>query len=157
MCIPKVVLMENGNIAGCIFRHVYASPAIENYLKIKVGNTDVAVKLINIQSGNCIRYVFINQYTTYQIANIPEGKYYIKIAYGEDWAKTSSETSCQGRFTKNTLFKKSTKILDFNLVETDNGWQIPYYEMELKVVVTQGDNLNQFNTSIILENDFYKE
>lgn len=157
MCIPKVVSLENGNIAGCNFRPTYASPAIENHLKIKVGNTDVAVKLINIETEKCVRYVFINQYTTYSISNIPEGRYYMKIAYGEDWAKTSRETNCQGRFTKNTLFKKSDKILDFNLVQTATGWQVPYYELELKVVVTQGNDFNQFNSSSIAEDDFYKE
>ena len=157
MCTPKVITIVNGNISGCNFTPIYASPAIENYLKIKAGNTDVAVKLINIKSGKCIRYVFINQHTSYNISNIPEGRYYLKIAYGENWAKTSIEKDCQGRFTKNTLFKKSDKILDFNLIETIDGWQVPSYELELNVVVTQGDDFNQFNSSTIKENDFYNE
>lgn len=154
MCTPKVITMINGNISGCSFKPIYASPVIDNYLKIRAGNTDVAVKLINIKSMKCIRYVFINQNTSYNISNIPEGKYYLKIAYGENWAKTSIEKDCQGRFSNNTLFKRSDEILDFNLVETINGWQIPYYELELNVVVTEG---NEFNSSNINENDFYTE
>lgn len=155
-CIPHVVSMSNGNIFGCDVRPRYASPSIDNFLRIKVGNTDVVVKLINANGGSCIRYVFINQHTTYNITNIPEGKYYLKIAYGKNWAKTARQINCQGRFTKNTLFEKGDEIMDFNLIENYNGWQVPSFELVLNVIITEDrQNFNQFNSSNISENDFY--
>ena len=159
MCTPKEITMKNGNLVGCNFKPAYASPKLDNYLIIKVENTDVAVKLIKVQTDKCIRFVFINQHTTYRITNIPEGKYYLKIAYGTSWAKTTRESDCQGRFTKNILFKKSDKILDFNLVEINNSWQVPSFELNLNVIVKESnqDDFNRFNTSDILESDFYKE
>jgi hypothetical protein len=46
---------------------------INNYLEVHVGGgTDVAIKVMNLETDKCIRYVFINSGSTYKIKNIPE-------------------------------------------------------------------------------------
>ena len=157
-CTPKIVYVPNGNIEGCgKYKSVYANPSIENSLKISVGNnTNVAAKLINYANGKCYRYVFIQRNSTYSMRNIPEGKYYLKIAYGYDWTVFGSQSNCEGRFTRDVLYKKSTQTFDFNLITTNRGVQIPYFELELNVVTTTGEQ-NTFNSSQINPNDFYNE
>jgi hypothetical protein len=130
---------------------------LDNKLLITVGsNASVAVKLINISNEKCIRYVFINKNSTYSIRNIPEGRYYLKIAYGDDWSIMDGQSYCTGRFTKNTLFEKGEDILDYNLVYSGNGYQVPSFSLKLDVIITE-DRMNSFNTDKINENDFYNE
>ena len=66
------------------FKPIYSN--IDNYLKVDVGNnTDVAIKVINAKTDVCIRFVYINSNSSFKITNIPEGIFYLKIAYGKDW------------------------------------------------------------------------
>lgn len=147
--------MNNGNISGCNNFSPEFNRTISNRLEISVGlMIDVAVKLINYSTNTCIRYVYIQKGTSYTIRNIPEGKYYLKIAYGNDWRVKKGESKCDGKFFSNSLFKKSDEIIDFNLVETANGYEVPSYSLSLDVSsTTEG---NGFNTDHISENEFYE-
>jgi hypothetical protein len=66
------------------------------------------------------------------------------------------QSYCTGRFTKNTLFEKGEDILDYNLVYSGNGYQVPSFSLKLDVIITE-DRMNSFNTDKINENDFYNE
>ena len=66
------------------------------------------------------------------------------------------QPNCTGRFTKNTLFEKGEDILDYNLVYSGNGYQVPSFSLKLDVIITE-DRMNSFNTDKINENDFYNE
>lgn len=126
-----------------------------NKLIITVGNNaSVAVKLINIENEQCIRYVYINSNTTYSIRNIPEGRYYLKIAYGENWSIMDGQPNCTGRFTKNTLFEKGDEILDYNIISSENGYQVPSFSLKLDVIISN-EKMNTFNTDKISESEFY--
>ena len=58
---------------------------IDNYLDVKVGDgTDISVRLIEIGTNKCVRYVYVRKNDSFRIPNIPEGKYYLKIASGFD-------------------------------------------------------------------------
>src|SRR5690606_20516095 len=76
--------LENGQLPNCYnFRPKKVN--LDNKLEIHVGGgTDVAVKVMNLQTEICVRYVFINSGSTYEVRNIPKGIYYLKIAYGKD-------------------------------------------------------------------------
>lgn len=153
----KLISMKNGNITGCKKIKAKYDYTLDNKLMISAGNNaDVAVKLYNLATDKCIRFVFIQRNTTYSIKNIPQGKYYLKIAYGDDWGIEEGESSCNGRFTSNVLYKKSDEVLDFNLVETYDGWKVPSFSLELNVVYTSGD-MNQFSTNAISSSDFNNE
>jgi fermentation-respiration switch protein FrsA (DUF1100 family) len=53
--------------------------------------------------------------------NIPEGYYYLKIAYGKDYRKGIVNNQCQIQFTKDAVYEKGTETLDFNKVKKPNG------------------------------------
>lgn len=130
---------------------------LDNFLRIKVGsNTDVVVKLMEINNYGkdvCTRIVFIRSADTYEIKNIPEGKYYLKIAYGKDWRQKNIDGKCHGKFMVGPIYEKGDKILDFNKIEKDEYYDIPSFELSLDVIYTY-DYLNKFNAGEIDEDEF---
>lgn len=154
-CTPQIVYLQNGELSGCSSISPKYNRGLNNKLIITVGNNaNVAVKMIDISTERCVRYVFINKNTTYTIRNIPEGKYYLKIAYGEDWSKMEGQPNCTGRFSRNPLFEKGEEILDYNIIHTKNGYDVPSFSLKLDVIMA-ADRLNTFNTDKINETDFY--
>ena len=125
---------------------------LDNYLKIKVGkNTEVVVKMYKMgktaSDDQLVRVTYINSNTTQFIRNIPEGEYYLKIAYGRDWREHVDENGKKyGRFVKNALYEKSQQILDFQTVKTSKGINVPSYNLSLDLLpsgggyATQGDD-----------------
>lgn len=152
----NITNVYNGQLIGCEVTPKY-NKKLNNKLVINVGsNASVAVKLINFKTDKCIRYVYINKNSEYSIRNIPEGIYYLKIAYGNYWSKIKDQPDCSGRFTKNTLFEKGEEILDFNLVHSGNSYKVPSFSLKLDVIISD-DKMSTFNTDKINENDFYNE
>jgi hypothetical protein len=137
--------------------------SLDNKLQIIVGsNTDVVIKLINQETGKCIRYVYIRNNSTFNIRNVPVGKYYLKIAYGSDWRQKVENGKCVGKFVQNSIYKKGDEILDFNkiykgvTVEGDNkytNYQIPSYSLSLDVIKSAFD-ANNYETNVISEDEF---
>ncbi len=154
-CTPQIVYLENGELSGCNGTANKYNRSLNNRLVITVGsNASIALKMINYSTEMCVRYVFINKNTTYTIKNIPEGRYYLKIAYGEDWSIMEGQLNCTGRFSRNTIFEKGKEILDYNLVHTRDGFQVPSFSLKLDVIMTE-DRMNSFSTDKINEKDFY--
>jgi hypothetical protein len=152
--------MANGNIPGCSKVKSKYDMSLNNRLVISVGNNaDAAVKLIDNITNRCIRYVFINKNTTYSIRNIPEGRYFVKIAYGDSWGILKGKPKCMGQFSENILFKRGIGILDFNRTKTYDGYEIPSYSLKLNVVYSNqyssdpGDQ--SFNSITTSSSDFY--
>ena len=141
-----------GEMPDCYnFKPIYSS--IDNYLKVDVGNnTDVAIKVINAKTDVCIRFVYINSNSSFKIKNIPEGIFYLKIAYGKDWYMKNENGKCVGKFTSGALYEKGQDLMDFNVQKTSTGESIPYYELKLDVVTT--DFNNAFDTKNISEDEF---
>ncbi len=116
---------------------------LDNYLKIVVGgNTEVVVKLIKMgkteSDDQTVRIVYINSNQTQYIKNIPQGEYYCVIAYGKDWRENGPG---KGSFAKNALYEKDASILDFNVVKTEAGLNVPSYTLSLDLLAngTLGD------------------
>jgi uncharacterized protein YgiM (DUF1202 family) len=131
---------------------------IDNYLKISVGsNTDVAVKLMKMgyDEDVCIRMVYIRSNETFYLKNVPEGRYYLKIAYGKDWRQSIVNNQCIGKFIKNVQYEKGEEVLDFNLQKTYNGVNVPYFELSLNVITTQYKK-DSYNADNISEKEFNK-
>ena len=128
---------------------------LENHLKIKVGyNTDVVVKMMKKSSygDRCIRVVYVNGGDTFYMKNIPEGIYYLKIAYGKDYRQSVVDKKCYIKFIKNAQYEKGSETMDFKVVKTSQGISIPYFELFLDVVTTI--DANKFKTGNISEADF---
>lgn len=152
--------MTNGNIKGCSNIKPEYDKNLDNSLDVSCGsNADVAVKMIDYSTDKSIRYVYIRKNTTYTIWNIPEGRYYLKIAYGDNWAIKEGESVCEGRFTTHIVFEKGKDILDYNLRhDSKGGTQVPSYSLKLNVIFHNNDlQMNKFSTNNISENEFYNE
>ncbi|PKV52620.1 hypothetical protein ATE84_4740 [Aquimarina sp. MAR_2010_214] len=112
---------------------------LDNYLKIKVGkNTEVVVKMYKMgktkADDQLVRVTYINSNSTQFIRNVPEGEYYLKIAYGREWRETAVGGKKYGTFTKNALYEQGKAILDFNTVKTSKGTNVPSYNLALDLL-----------------------
>jgi curved DNA-binding protein CbpA len=147
--------VNTGNMPACYNFTPKRSDDIDNYLEVHVGgNTDVVIKVMSLQTNKWIRYVFVNSHSTYKIRNIPEGKYYLKIAYGKDWFSKVENGQCIGRFLRNKIYEKGEDILDFTVQETEDGYSIPYFELHLDVIgVKSADTFDSYKIS---EDEFNK-
>jgi hypothetical protein len=140
---------------------------LDNYLRINVGSgTDVVVKLMKkgYYDDECIRIVFVRSGDTYEIRNVPEGRYYLKIAYGKDYRKKIVDNTCYVKFMKNAQYEKGLEILDFNKIKQPNtsdgndiyeNWDVPSFELSLDVIVTKGTK-STFKANDISETEFNK-
>jgi curved DNA-binding protein CbpA len=145
-------VINNGQLPLC-YNFVPKKSKIDNYLEVQVGGgTDVAIKLMNFKTDKCIRYVYINRNSTFRIKNIPEGKYYLKIAYGKDWFSKVEDGQCVGKFIRNPMYEKGDNIMDFNLQHTDDGYSIPSFQLKLDIIST--NKMNTFDSQNISENEF---
>lgn len=144
--------ISNGVMSSCYnFKPKYGK--LKNYLAISVGsNTNVAIKLMDQNTNKCVRYVYINANSSYRIKNIPEGIYYLKIAYGSDWISHIENRKCVGKFLRGSLYKRGDDVLDFYRKNTYEGYSIPSFSLQLDVVAS--DYSNQFDSQSITENDF---
>lgn len=144
--------IQNGPFPVC-FNFIPVTGAILNYLDVHVGGgTDVALKLMDTHSNRCIRYVFINSRSNFKIENIPEGQYYLKIAYGKKWLSKLSNGQCFGKVIKNRLYEKGEDILNYNRQYNEDGFSIPSFRLELDVIETGISN--SFNAFSITEDEF---
>lgn len=150
------VSMKNGNFPPCSNVTPKFDYTLNNKLVIAVSLSDAAVKIINSKTNKCIRFVYISNGTTYTIKNIPEGLYYLKIAYGDGWSVKKGDPACNGHFTSNGLYKRGEKTLDYYLVKTRDGYQVPSYSLSLKTTFVNSSS-EKFDTNSISEKDFSKD
>ena len=144
--------VNNGQLPSC-YNFVPRKSSIDNYLEVHVGGgTDVAIKVMNLNTDKCIRYVFINSGSTYKIRNIPEGSFYLKIAYGKDWISKVENGHCEGKFLRNPMYEKGDDIMNFNIRRTSEGYSIPSFQLKLDVIST--NTMNSFSSKNISENEF---
>ena len=122
----------------------------DNYFDITVGKgCSVAIKIMDTATNRCIRYVYVPEGQTVTINEIPQGKYYLKLAYGNDWMVKTEGNHTLGKFTKNAFYEKSTNIFDFGM---KNSTQIVNYKLEINVI--DGSAKNNFQTIAINETEF---
>lgn len=123
----------------------------DNYFDIQIGNgCDVAVKIVDAVTDKCIRYVFVLENSTENIQMIPQGKYYLKLAYGKDWMEyDNGDGTISGKFTRNVSYDKSVDIFDFG---KKNSSSIVSYVLQINVENSKLQN--NFGTVAISEADF---
>lgn len=148
----KETEINNGLLPSC-YNFTPKKGTVDNYLEVHVGGgTDVAIKVMNLANERCIRYVFINRGSTYRIKNIPEGRYYLKIAYGKDWFSKAVDGKCIGRFLQFPFYEKGEDIMDFNLQQLADGYNVPSFQLKLDVIAST--TMNTFDTQNISEMEF---
>lgn len=147
--------MHTGQTPSCYEFRQSSDAGLDNFLKVIVGGgADVVLKLVRSNDDVCIRYVYVRSDDSYSLRNIPAGIYYLKIAYGNDWAVSTTGGGCSAKFLSNNLYQVGTDLLDFNPVKDSEGIQIPSYELILKTI--SGSSNNEFQAENITEEDFNK-
>ncbi len=103
---------------------------IDNYLRLTSGkNAEIIVEIVSLESSKIIRTIHMTRNQVYFIRNIPEGKYKLHLAYGDDYAEKTVAGECKGYFKdeKDTEIDKNT--LDFTTIKTEKGLNVPSYNM----------------------------
>ena len=150
------VSYKTGEKPNCISSAEKFDYKTEDFLRILLGrNTNVVIKVHNTVNDECIRCVFINAGESFEINNIPEGIYYLKIAFGNFWMqKEFGGQKCEGKFQQEVYYKKGDKLLDFNTVKTETGVKIPNFELKLEIF--KKNKKNEYKSSQITEEEFLK-
>jgi hypothetical protein len=144
--------IQNGNLPTC-YNFVPKRGDVENSLDVYVGGgTDIALKLMDSKSGKCVRYVFINSGSSYSLRNIPEGNYYVKIAYGKNWISKLVDGNCTGQFLKNPMYKRGSESFDYHVIRKSTGYSIPSYQLKLDVISI--DSEDSFSSTGISQDEF---
>ena len=107
----------------------------DNYFDIAIGSgCNVAVKIMDLRTDKCIRYVYVAEYTTTTVQEIPQGFYYLKLAYGYDWMELETDKGKKGKFTRNVSYERSQDTFDFGV---KNSRDEVNYRLEINVVDSQ--------------------
>lgn len=124
----------------------------DNYFDIVIGEgCSVAIKIVNASTDKCIRYVYVPENETVTVSQIPQGLYYLKLAYGRDWMEQKTDTMVHGKFTRGVFYERSTNSYDFG---KKNSQDFVTYRLEINVV--DGLVENNFHTEQITEEEFEK-
>ena len=123
----------------------------DNYFDIEIGKgRDVAIKIVDALTNNCVRYVFVPENTSVNIQMIPQGKYYLKLAYGKDWMEyDNGEGSLSAKFTRNVTYYRSTDVFDFGKKNSSN---VINYHLQINIIDIEPQN--NFGTVEISETEF---
>ena len=124
---------------------------LDNYFDIYIdGGLNVAVKIVDADNDQCIRYVYVPNGEQVTVGQIPQGRYYLKLAYGRDWMETEEDGMTKGKFTRNTFFERSVSCYDFGKKNSQT-----YVNYSLELNVRNGDPEHEFETVSITEVEFY--
>ena len=124
----------------------------DNYFDITMGDGySVAVKIVDAQTDKCIRYAVVPENSTTTVTQIPQGKYYLKLAYGKDWMELQTDSMIIGKFTRNAFYERSRQMYDFG--KKNSMQEINY---DLRINVREEAGMNNFETSPISEEEFLK-
>ncbi len=144
--------VRNGQLTSC-YNVLPQYEEIDNYLEVYVGGgTNVAIKLMDQSNDLCIRYVFINSGSTYRIENIPQGRYYLKIAYGKEWLSKIENGQCVGKFIRNPVYERGDEVLDYYVKQIFGVTNVPIFRLRLDVVSYQVEST--FDSHDISESEF---
>ena len=122
----------------------------DNYFDISVGSGyDVVVKIVDINTDQCIRYIYVPQNQTITTNEIPQGRYYLKLSYGKDWMEKEADGITLGKFTRSVIYEKSSSAYDFG---KKNSSELVDHILKLNVI--DGSVENNFRTEEISEEEF---
>lgn len=149
------IVISTGEKPECIYCKSLFNTNLDNFLKIDAtGASDLVIKIIDNYTNECIRSVFISAGDIHYIRNIPEVIYYLKIAYGYEWSKKVMGSFCFAKFLTDAHYQIGNDLLNYYMKESYNGYEVPSYELVLKVISKNRNN--EFDADNISEDEFYK-
>lgn len=124
----------------------------DNYFDITMGEGyNVAVKIVDVTTNKSIRYAIVPENSTTTVTQIPQGKYFLKLAYGKDWMELETDSITIGKFTKNAFYERSREYYDFG--KKNSLEEVNY---DLRINVREETGMNNFETTPISEEEFLK-
>lgn len=124
----------------------------DNYFDITMGEGyNIVVKIVDAEKNKCVRCIVVHENSTTTINQIPQGRFYLKIAYGKDWMELRTSTLIIGKFTRNVFYERSRQIYDFG--KKNSREEVNY---ELKINVKNETSMNNFETTPISEEEYMK-
>ena len=124
----------------------------DNYFDITMGEGySVVVKIVDAQTNKCVRYAVVLENSTTTVTQIPQGRYYLKLAYGKDWMELQTDSVIIGKFTRNVFYEKSRDVYDFG--KKNSLHEVNY---DLRINVSDAAGMNNFETAPISEEEFLK-
>lgn len=145
---------------------------IDNYLNLSTSKgTEAIVKLMKMSeetvtfADTCVRIAYIASNSTYTMKNIPLGRYYIKVAYGREYSKTTIDGEEYEGFRYYPLFELMQSTYEFKVsreIQEDGSVieSISSYQASLSLEVAEEDDNNAEsvyeNHNLITESVFEK-
>lgn len=103
---------------------------IDNFLRVLGSqHSDMYVKLIRRNDDQVVREVFIKKGTSFNIRNIPQEEYYVKIAYGKI---PQTDENCQFKFEQELGYEQPTHVFNYYNRLATRGLVIPCFELNLR-------------------------
>lgn len=122
----------------------------DNYFDIHIGKGfSAAIKIVSAETGRPVRYVYVPEGETITVNQIPQGLYYLKLAYGKDWMQQDGDSIVRGKFSKHAFYERSLLLYDFG---RKNSQSFVNYTLEINVV--NGEAEHEFKTVAISEEEF---
>ena len=148
----KMFTPENGDLPSS-YGITPARGLLDNYFDIEMGaGLNLVVKIVDAKTNKSIRYVFVRENSKANIAQVPPGQYYLKMAFGHDWMINDQDLQIKGKFTQNVSYEISEDIFDFGQANTINA-----KSYSLRINMQQNELYTNFNTTTINESQFYSE
>lgn len=147
---------KSGDLVICDNENFAYDYNLDNHLKVLVDySSDVVLKLVQKRPEGdvCIRTVFIESSDFVLIRNIPEGKYYLKIAFGENWQQKTIDGECYGVFTENARYEIGKQQLNYKVIQFSDRVDIPSYSLSLGVKAKE-DAPSSFTSFTISQDEF---
>ncbi|MBW1295980.1 hypothetical protein GBO31_10725 [Aquimarina litoralis] len=108
---------------------------LDNYLKIINGeNSEVIVNVVNLETSESVRTVHLPKNGKHFVRNVPEGIYNLEIVYGMDLKKNDNNGNCELSFNNKLAEESGEDELDFNIIKTSHGINVPSYSITLDVL-----------------------
>lgn len=104
--------------------------SLDNFLRVLGSeHSDMYVKLIRRKDDQVVREVFIKKGTSFNIRNIPQEEYYVKIAYGKT---PQTDENCQFKFEQELGYEQPSHVFNYFNRLASRGLVIPCFELNLR-------------------------
>jgi hypothetical protein len=142
--LPAARFLPNGSIIKNLYR------SGDGVLKIDNGTArDAVIKLVDEKLGRVIVEFYVRAGNLVAINQIPDGKFTVMLASGEDWDPEGH------KFTRDKSFAKFDKLADYVTIEQSEGDQVYRRSHEITLTLHKVPYGNA-TTSKISEQEFMK-
>jgi hypothetical protein len=129
--------------------------ASENILRIINGDEYDAVVFVENTSGKTVRNHYIKAGARYEIDKLPDGKYFLKVMFGNDWNKEKNlNNNIKGTFNKDLHFLAFTDSAEaLTLEHRASADSVKHSVYEIKLYPVDNGNVKGKKTN---EKEFFQ-